>query len=77
MKEIHEYKKVDRFLADIKESGITYDKLRPVLFGRQAIVFIKAVRKHGQPAFAALKKYHELRYMASVAIMEFIKQKAT
>lgn len=76
MKEIHEYKKADKFLSDIKESGITYSKLKPILFGKQAIVFIKAIRKHGQEAFDSLKNYHELRYMANVAIMELIKNKA-
>ena len=73
MKQIHQYRLAKKFLSDVERCNITYAKLKKILFGEQAIVFIKAVRKHGQPAFTTLKKYHELRYMACTAIQELLK----
>lgn len=77
MKKAREYKLASTFLRHIKENGITYSKLKKVLFGEHAIAFIAAIRKHGQPAFKDLKKAHQFMYMVEVGIEECIKKRKT
>jgi hypothetical protein len=74
MKEINKYRLVDVFLRDVKLAGITYKKLKTVLFGDAAIAFIAATRKHGQKAFTALKKEGQFMYLVNCAF-DKIKQK--
>ena len=56
------------FLATMKRQGITQKRLSQVLFGNVAIKTTRAIRKHGQECFDALKKSHEIWYMTTVAL---------
>lgn len=66
-----------RFLNKIKEFGITYSGLRPILFGNAAIKFIKIIRKHedDRRCFPAMKKYYLGWYMTKVALTLFINKR--
>jgi hypothetical protein len=74
MKEINSYRLASVFLRDVKAAGITYKRLKQVLFGDAAIAFIGAVKKHGQKAFTSLKKEGQFMYLVKSAF-EYIKQK--
>ena len=75
MKKVRNYRLASTFLKHVKDNGITYVTLKPVLFGEHAIAFIKAIRKHGQKAFTDIKKSHQFMYMVEVGIEECLKRK--
>jgi hypothetical protein len=74
MKKARDYLLAKTFLKDIKKNGVTYKKLKSVLFGEHAVAFIATVRKHGQPAFKDLKKAHQFMYMVETAMEAFYKK---
>jgi len=77
MKKVRKYRMASTFLRDIKKHGVTYKKLKKVLFGEHTIAFIEAIRKHGQIAFKDLKKAHQFMYMVEVGIEECLKKYPT
>jgi hemerythrin superfamily protein len=74
MKKARDYLLASTFLKDVKKNGITYKKLKGVLFGEHAIAFIAAVRKHGQVAFKELKESHQFMYMVETAMESLYKK---
>lgn len=74
MKKVRQYRLASTFLRHIKDNDITYKKLKQVSFGKHAIAFIKAIRKHGQIAFTETKKAHQFMFMVEFGIEECIKK---
>lgn len=74
MKKVRDYRLASTFLRHVQENGITYKKMKEVLFGEHSIAFIKAIRKHGQPAFTDLKKAHQFMFMVEVGFEEYFKK---
>lgn len=63
-------KTAEDFLIALKENDVTFQKLKPTVFGNTASKVIRAIKKHGKPCFEDISKSHQTWWSTKHAICQ-------